>query len=168
MAESVDALVSNTSGATRAGSTPALGTGSGERAILLRFFLREAYATTYILSIGKSATIAQNSSRREGRPYKPSTILLKANKLTFTIAEDGRFSLRKPSFFAAFAAISCSTKQKFVQHEFIFRAAPICKRRILGHFLYQIGHFSILPSPDCAKIHTKTHYHFDSRFGLKC
>ena len=27
MAESVDALVSNTSGATRAGSTPALGTG---------------------------------------------------------------------------------------------------------------------------------------------
>ena len=28
MAESVDALVSNTSGATRAGSTPALGTGS--------------------------------------------------------------------------------------------------------------------------------------------
>ena len=41
MAESVDALVSNTSGATRAGSTPALGTGSGERAILLRFFLGE-------------------------------------------------------------------------------------------------------------------------------
>ncbi len=30
MAESVDALVSNTSGATRAGSTPALGTWSGE------------------------------------------------------------------------------------------------------------------------------------------
>ena len=29
MAESVDALVSNTSGATRAGSTPALGTGKG-------------------------------------------------------------------------------------------------------------------------------------------
>ena len=29
MAESVDALVSNTSGATRAGSTPALGTVSG-------------------------------------------------------------------------------------------------------------------------------------------
>ena len=30
MAESVDALVSNTSGATRAGSTPALGTESGK------------------------------------------------------------------------------------------------------------------------------------------
>ena len=30
MAESVDALVSNTSGATRAGSTPALGTEKGE------------------------------------------------------------------------------------------------------------------------------------------
>ncbi len=29
MAESVDALVSNTSGATRAGSTPALGTKNG-------------------------------------------------------------------------------------------------------------------------------------------
>ncbi len=31
MAESVDALVSNTSGATRAGSTPALGTRQGWR-----------------------------------------------------------------------------------------------------------------------------------------
>ena len=30
MAESVDALVSNTSGATRAGSTPALGTEAGK------------------------------------------------------------------------------------------------------------------------------------------
>ena len=37
MAESVDALVSNTSGATRAGSTPALGTESGGRAIGFRF-----------------------------------------------------------------------------------------------------------------------------------
>ena len=33
MAESVDALVSNTSGATRAGSTPALGTSSTRQAI---------------------------------------------------------------------------------------------------------------------------------------
>ena len=31
MAESVDALVSNTSGATRAGSTPALGTSSTQQ-----------------------------------------------------------------------------------------------------------------------------------------
>ena len=37
MAESVDALVSNTSGATRAGSTPALGT-ELERSELLSFF----------------------------------------------------------------------------------------------------------------------------------
>ena len=35
MAESVDALVSNTSGATRAGSTPALGTDWGEDSNLL-------------------------------------------------------------------------------------------------------------------------------------
>ena len=33
MAESVDALVSNTSGATRAGSTPALGTSSTRQTI---------------------------------------------------------------------------------------------------------------------------------------
>ena len=40
MAESVDALVSNTSGATRAGSTPALGTEAGkvERLSPLIFF----------------------------------------------------------------------------------------------------------------------------------
>ena len=31
MAESVDALVSNTSGATRAGSTPALGTSKSDK-----------------------------------------------------------------------------------------------------------------------------------------
>ena len=43
MAESVDALVSNTSGATRAGSTPALGTENGGRAIGFRFsVLRKA------------------------------------------------------------------------------------------------------------------------------
>ena len=34
MAESVDALVSNTSGATRAGSTPALGTKAQEANVL--------------------------------------------------------------------------------------------------------------------------------------
>ena len=38
MAESVDALVSNTSGATRAGSTPALGTIKGERFLSFSFF----------------------------------------------------------------------------------------------------------------------------------
>ena len=37
MAESVDALVSNTSGATRAGSTPALGTNRGEEQSSPRF-----------------------------------------------------------------------------------------------------------------------------------
>ena len=38
MAESVDALVSNTSGATRAGSTPALGTDWGKSQIFPQFF----------------------------------------------------------------------------------------------------------------------------------
>ena len=37
MAESVDALVSNTSGAIRAGSTPALGTESQVKKVLLGF-----------------------------------------------------------------------------------------------------------------------------------
>ena len=36
MAESVDALVSNTSGATRAGSTPALGTQKNARPLYLK------------------------------------------------------------------------------------------------------------------------------------
>ena len=40
MAESVDALVSNTSGATRAGSTPALGTFK-ESANALSFFIAQ-------------------------------------------------------------------------------------------------------------------------------
>ena len=35
MAESVDALVSNTSGATRAGSTPALGTGVKDKWLIV-------------------------------------------------------------------------------------------------------------------------------------
>ena len=39
MAESVDALVSNTSGATRAGSTPALGTELEKESILSPIFL---------------------------------------------------------------------------------------------------------------------------------
>ncbi len=39
MAESVDALVSNTSGVTRAGSTPALGTELGKDFILSPFHL---------------------------------------------------------------------------------------------------------------------------------
>ncbi len=38
MAESVDALVSNTSGATRAGSTPALGTKKPLNLSIRRFF----------------------------------------------------------------------------------------------------------------------------------
>ena len=38
MAESVDALVSNTSGATRAGSTPALGTAREKLAMTSLFF----------------------------------------------------------------------------------------------------------------------------------
>ena len=59
MAESVDALVSNTSGATRAGSTPALGTGFKAKVlqtdILQHFFhsshfkrLKSFYITTAV------------------------------------------------------------------------------------------------------------------------
>ena len=39
MAESVDALVSNTSGAIRAGSTPALGTWKSCESLIYRIFL---------------------------------------------------------------------------------------------------------------------------------
>lgn len=48
MAESVDALVSNTSGATRAGSTPALGTGFKAKVlqnISLQHFFHSSYMT---------------------------------------------------------------------------------------------------------------------------
>ena len=50
MAESVDALVSNTSGATRAGSTPALGTKvpmCGEKDALVSMKARCCKTTTY-------------------------------------------------------------------------------------------------------------------------
>ena len=47
MAESVDALVSNTSGATRAGSTPALGT-QMERVAKLVPFLFIAHVTVFV------------------------------------------------------------------------------------------------------------------------
>ena len=40
MAESVDALVSNTSGATRAGSTPALGTQALQRTLVSQVLAR--------------------------------------------------------------------------------------------------------------------------------
>ena len=51
MAESVDALVSNTSGATRAGSTPALGTGrKSSLAITIAgdFCFMKAFYTAFI------------------------------------------------------------------------------------------------------------------------
>ena len=48
MAESVDALVSNTSGATRAGSTPALGT---------EYRLITKLLSTYIISLGSKNNI---------------------------------------------------------------------------------------------------------------
>lgn len=51
MAESVDALVSNTSGAIRAGSIPALGTEKGSRRNSRTFFISGIYfATDAILS----------------------------------------------------------------------------------------------------------------------
>ena len=49
MAESVDALVSNTSGATRAGSTPALGTETEKVFQLSPFFINEIRDTEKIL-----------------------------------------------------------------------------------------------------------------------
>ena len=62
MAESVDALVSNTSGATRAGSTPALGTseyfaqGLNETEVLqsndLQHFLFSPHTTNFVDSVG--------------------------------------------------------------------------------------------------------------------
>ena len=53
MAESVDALVSNTSGATRAGSTPALGTFSALK-ISRRFFVAMFIAQLSYESVGLS------------------------------------------------------------------------------------------------------------------
>ena len=56
MAESVDALVSNTSGATRAGSTPALGTGfeakvlqdlSSQHFFRLNYFLKTLFCDVF-------------------------------------------------------------------------------------------------------------------------
>ena len=47
MAESVDALVSNTSGAIRAGSTPALGTESQVKNVSLGFFLCQFFLFGY-------------------------------------------------------------------------------------------------------------------------
>ena len=50
MAESVDALVSNTSGATRAGSTPALGTQREKLAMTSLFFFANDYEQCSVLS----------------------------------------------------------------------------------------------------------------------
>ena len=50
MAESVDALVSNTSGAIRAGSTPALGTKKGTHQLVCPFFV--PYAILFLCVLG--------------------------------------------------------------------------------------------------------------------
>ena len=61
MAESVDALVSNTSGATRAGSTPALGTLSAQqRKVVERFFCvayTQSWGSGYDISLNGAADI---------------------------------------------------------------------------------------------------------------
>ena len=50
MAESVDALVSNTSGATRAGSTPALGTIIKKQSSVNQVFAGDFYFTEAIIA----------------------------------------------------------------------------------------------------------------------
>ena len=50
MAESVDALVSNTSGATHPGSSPGLGTKKGEKFASLLFYLLQLLSDVFRLS----------------------------------------------------------------------------------------------------------------------
>ena len=61
MAESVDALVSNTSGATRAGSTPALGTLSAQQLFVVERFFCVAYTQSwrsgYYISLSGAADL---------------------------------------------------------------------------------------------------------------
>ena len=56
MAESVDALVSNTSGATRAGSTPALGTSSQQEAYKV---LPASLAALFYIPIGANVCMGK-------------------------------------------------------------------------------------------------------------
>ena len=67
MAESVDALVSNTSGAIRAGSTPAQGTKKG--GYIASFFCRKYGACRRagrIVSLGTSGAIRAGSTPAQG------------------------------------------------------------------------------------------------------
>ena len=48
MAESVDALVSNTSGATHPGSSPGLGTEKGEKFASLLFYLLQLLSDVFL------------------------------------------------------------------------------------------------------------------------
>ena len=72
MAESVDALVSNTSGATRAGSTPALGTGrKSSLAITIAgdFCFMKAFYTAFIDSVKGARLFLRKMPRLEPQIY---------------------------------------------------------------------------------------------------
>ena len=58
MAESVDALVSNTSGATRAGSTPALGTTN-----YLESVVNQVFTTLFVFTASKKRAKSNTASR---------------------------------------------------------------------------------------------------------
>ena len=58
MAESVDALVSNTSGATRAGSTPALGT-----VRYLKSVVNQVFTTLFVFAASKKRAKSNTASR---------------------------------------------------------------------------------------------------------
>ncbi len=72
MAESVDALVSNTSGATRAGSTPALGTGKRQGCLFQKGSL-----PLYFPPIAKNVLIkASANSMKDSVPRLPLGITI--------------------------------------------------------------------------------------------
>ena len=79
MAESVDALVSNTSGATRAGSTPALGTLSAQqRKVVERFF-----CVAYTQSWGNGYDISLNGAADLLGCRMKKVICLRVHRCTF-------------------------------------------------------------------------------------
>ena len=73
MAESVDALVSNTSGATRAGSTPALGTLNYSESVA-----NQVFATLFIFTASKKRAKSGTVAKRCGYKQK-----MEAEKLPF-------------------------------------------------------------------------------------
>ena len=80
MAESVDALVSNTSGATRAGSTPALGTGFEAKVLQdlssQHFFRLSPKKTQKMLQVSVKCRIFAAEKRMiMAKPIEPTPVL---------------------------------------------------------------------------------------------